>query len=301
MEFALPTALVVLALIVVYRRVRGRSRQPAVETTPATLGLMRPTIVLDLDDPGSGRESVRRLVEEAAARFFARTRDQSEVDVLSRSGRHLGRVTAKHPSPHVISAPPLALLEPHVVRRTPVPPGGLEDEIHASVTPRFDAHERPAPRRPFADSFDLPAAVRDRLHDADDPIDLLRAILEAGGLRPEVSGDVVRVGDRAIVIVSTRGAPPSDALTHAYLRFKSSGAATGIVLGLRFMDPGEVGRREAFAPELRHVGTEAIQRMADAVSIGANPLDFAAGAPVVEEGRAGGSLRRTHGSGRAAG
>lgn len=47
------------------------------------------------------------------------------------------------------------------------------------------------------------------------------------------------------------------------------------------MDPADLGRREFLAPELRHVGARAIQRMADAVSIGADPLAFASAPPVI--------------------
>ena len=42
------------------------------------------------------------------------------------------------------------------------------------------------------------------------------------------------------------------------------------------MPLGETRRREMLDPALLHAGLEGFQRMADAVAVGADPIDFAA-------------------------
>ena len=53
--------------------------------------------------------------------------------------------------------------------------------------------------------FDLPEVVRTRIGDPDDPVDVVRAILEAAGLACEIDGDLIRVGESALVILRTSG------------------------------------------------------------------------------------------------
>jgi hypothetical protein len=83
--------------------------------------------------------------------------------------------------------------------------------------------------------------------------------------------------DRAIVILAPRLAwlGPDD-LARAYLHAQASGARAGLVILLGFADPEEIARREVAAPHVQHVGSRAIQRMADAVAIGADPLALTA-------------------------
>ncbi|MEX2556122.1 MAG: hypothetical protein WEB06_10860 [Actinomycetota bacterium] len=301
MEFALPTALAALVLILLYWRACRHGRRtaaPGLEARPAA----RVTVVLDVGDAEPGSESVRRLVHEAASRARAGRPEITEIEVLGRTGKLLERVSSAPPEQHLVSFPSISLLEPRARHRTPEPPGGLEDELHPTVIPRFEPRERPAPKRPLADSFDLPEPVQSRIRDRDDPIDIVRAILDAAGLRVEVAGDVVQSGDTAIVVLPHTHEYPADALNHAFLRFRESGALSGFVVSLGLMDPGDVRRRELLAPEFRHAGREAIQRMGDAVAVGSNPLAFAFGPAVLPEAvKQGGNGGDVHGRGRQAG
>ena len=55
----------------------------------------------------------------------------------------------------------------------------------------------------------------------------------------------------------------------------ATGHATGVAAALHAAE--DVRRREFLDPALLHSGPEGIQRMADAVSLGGNPMNFAAG------------------------
>jgi hypothetical protein len=63
-------------------------------------------------------------------------------------------------------------------------------------------------------------------------------------------------------------------LNAAFLRFQRSGAKRGVMVTAGRLYAHESRRREALAPNLKHTGPKGIQRMADAVAMGANPLDF---------------------------
>ncbi|HEX6579303.1 MAG TPA: hypothetical protein VF195_00280 [Actinomycetota bacterium] len=188
------------------------------------------------------------------------------------------------PPPRELTISP-ELHEPHV-RRTHVPNvlGGLygSEPAPRPIRDRHTPDELTPPHRDLIDQFDLPEAVRARIRDPDDPIDLVRSILEAAGVHCEIDGDLVRAGESALVIMRTSGdvVIGHEALNHAYLRFSRSGAQRGVVIALGFMDPREVKRREMLAPQVLHAGPDAIQRMADAVSLGADPLRFAVAIPV---------------------
>jgi hypothetical protein len=67
-----------------------------------------------------------------------------------------------------------------------------------------------------------------------------------------------------------------DELNGAYLRLRASGARRGLVVTPGFLDLDDVRRREVPDPAVLHCGPEGIQRMADAVAAGADPLRFAA-------------------------
>lgn len=162
------------------------------------------------------------------------------------------------------------------------PQVGGEDVIHVAVRPGFVPREHPAPHRTIAETLDLPARVRALVEEPEDPADVVRAVLTAAGFDSRRDGDVVQVGEVAVVALRPRPAAyPHDRLNHAYHLFESSGARSGIVIWFEHVDLLEVRRRELFAPEVRHAGPEAIQRMADAVAIGADPLSYAFGPPVV--------------------
>ncbi|HEX9776186.1 MAG TPA: hypothetical protein VGB83_11500 [Actinomycetota bacterium] len=169
----------------------------------------------------------------------------------------------------------LQLVEPHVVRRPAPPPAGLDGELHPVVIPGFEERRRPVPRIPFADSIALSPAIRRAVADPDNPVDVIRAILEHAGLEAKADRDVVRSGDAVFVVVAPWAGHRG--LNRAYLRFRGSGAKRGLVVGMSALDPTEVRRREMLEPGLRHAGVEAIQRMAGAAAIGADPLAFALG------------------------
>lgn len=143
-----------------------------------------------------------------------------------------------------------------------------------------------ADRDPFAmdtpgQQLHLPATVRDRLPDDPSLVDLVAGILRASGYDVAVEGDIVRAGDRAVVALE---ATDPDALSAAFLRYRDSGARTGVAVGLRSVPPAEARRRELLAPDLRYAGPQALQRMADAVAVGGDPLVFALGPPPAPDG-----------------
>ena len=142
-----------------------------------------------------------------------------------------------------------------------------------------------APPRHFADRYELPESVRTRILDPDDPVDVVRAVLEAAGGRPLVDGDTLTVGGWAIVVLAPHDRViHAEMLGHAFLRVEAAQATSGVVIMLGFADVEDVRRRETVAPHVVHVGPSAIQRMADAVALGLDPLRFVM-LPTVGHGR----------------
>jgi len=242
------------------------------------------SVTLEVDEADPALPAVRRLVHETALGVFRAAPDAREVEVRTRAGTILGRVSRETPPPRELTISPV-LHEPHV-RRTHVPDvlGGLYGS-EPTPTPIRDRHtsgELTPPHRPLIDQFDLPEAVRTGIGDPDDPIDLVRSILEAAGVHCVIDGDLIQAGESALVILRASGdvVIGHEALNRAYLRVVRSGAQRGLVIALGFMDPREVKRREMLAPQVLHAGPDGIQRMADAVSLGADPLRFAVAIPV---------------------
>jgi hypothetical protein len=272
-----------LVALIAFRSSR-RSAAPRTRS-PLTVSASRvAAVTLEIDEADPASPAVRRLVQETALGVLRTAPDAREVVVRTRAGTIVGRVSRETPMPRELTVSPV-LHEPHV-RRTHVPDvlGGLHGSEPAPKPDR-DRHtpgELAAAHRPLMDQFDLPEAVRTGIGDPDDPIDLVRAILEAAGVPCEIDGDLIRVGESALVILRTSGdvAIGHEALNHAYLRVLRSGAQRGLVIALGFMDPREVKRREMLAPQVLHAGPDGIQRMADAVSLGADPLRFAVAIPV---------------------
>ena len=263
------------------------SRRPAAPRTgpPLTVSPSHvATVTLEVDEADPASSAVRRLVQETALGIFRASPDAREVEVRTRAGTMLGRVSRGTPPPRELTISPM-LHEPHV-RRTHVPDvlGGLYGSAPAQrpIRERHTSGELTPPHRPLIDQFDLPEAVRTGIGDPDDPIDLVRSILEASGVRCEIDGDLIRAGETALVILRASGdvVIGHEALNHAYLRVVRSEAQRGVVIALGFMDPREVERREMLAPQVLHAGPDGIQRMADAVSLGADPLRFAVAIPV---------------------
>lgn len=278
------------ALILALRRLRMRRRSAATTRRPPPRIVVSPedhraVAVLDIERARPNAAPVRRLVREAAARVFRLMPFVEEVEVRSSVGVVLGVVNRTSAWGRGIRAPNV-FLQPHLRRsRGPDLSAHLleQEQVEPPIpvtplTPTFSLPPSP-PRRPLADQFDLTEAVRSRIVDPDDPMGLVRAILEAGGLEVEVEvdGDFLRAGDVAVVVIDPRGVSVTrEMLDHAFIRIELSGALRGLVIGLGVLDVDDVRRRETWAPHVLHSGREGIQRMADAVAVGADPLRFAA-------------------------
>jgi len=263
------------------------SRRPAAPPTgsPLTVSASHVVVVtIEVDEADPASPAIRRLVHETVLGIFRTAPDAREVVVRTRAGTILGRVSRETPMPRELTVSPV-LHEPHV-RRTHVPDvlGGL---YGSEPTPRPDRDrhtpgELAPPHRSLMAQFDLPEVVRSGIGDPDDPIDLVRAILEAARVPCEIDGDLIQVGESALMILRASGdvVIGHEALNHAYLRIVRSGAQRGLVIALGFVDPREIRRREMLDPQVLHTGPDGIQRMADAVSLGADPLRFAVAIPV---------------------
>ncbi len=276
-------ALAVVALAAALARTRARP--PAAEGGLAVTvdASGRAAVTLEVDDADPASLAVRRLVHDAAARVFALLPDAVEVEVRARSGRALGQVSRRSPPPPRIDVPP-PLYEPRPRRAAgPDPARHLrEEELAGAGRPPVASGPPEPPPRTLVDRFDLPPSVRDRVRSPDDTADLVRAVLEAAGIPHRPEGDLVVAGDLAIAVVEPDAGVVvgHDALNHAYLRIAASGAPRGLVIALGYVDPREIARREMAAPQVRHAGPDAIQRMADAAALGADPLRFALAIPV---------------------
>lgn len=272
MEWILTLLLVVVLAAIVFwlwRRSPGKleARREPWEPGGETSGTR---LTLDIGTSEPDHPSVQRLVREAAHRALAADPSLDEVEVVDRDGRVLGVERRPEPLPEVSMPPTSGQRTPRRHAPSPVP---HEQDLH----PRA-AHE-PAPEVravALADRLDLAEEIRRRVAEPDRAVDIVRAILEAAGRPVEVHGDLLVSGDVAIAVVDVRG-DAERALTHGFLRIKSTDARRGMVLRLGYVDPAIVRRREAAAPHVRHVGPDAIQRMADAAAVGGDPITFAAG------------------------
>lgn len=277
---AVVIAAVLLGIVVAVWRVRPfeLTRRPAVParqqpriTAPVT------SLVLDIRGGDPDSASVQRLARSVALPVFERSADVEEVLVKDRDGALVARIARPEPPPEPIEKGAV----PFDLQLHPRP----YEPAHEGVVPPPDgATDDARPPTAFADRFDLPASVTASLRDPDDPVDVVRSILDAAGLVATVSGNSVLTDDLLLMVVhGTRGVVTREDLTHAYLRFESSRAPRGVAICLGYVDPDELRRRELLAPSLGHAGQDAIQRMADAVALGADPLTFLEGPPVTSE------------------
>jgi hypothetical protein len=275
---AIAVAAVFLAAVLVGVARRARDLQPR----PKREGWEDPevggVIVLDLDVPDPDDPTVQRLVHDAGRRALVTDPSLEVVEVRDRDGRVLATVPRTAPlgaEPTI----PTTLHEPHRPRRhapDPVAPGGATREAR-----RLEVDEDvEVPSRPFADRFTVTPEIRAAVRDPERPIDLVAAILEAAGRPVERQGDVVVSGDTAIAVVPHLSHGMEDALTRAFMHLRDTATTRGIVIRLGWVSPEEIRRREAAAPDVRHVTADAIQRMADAVALGGDPIAFAIGPAV---------------------
>jgi hypothetical protein len=263
--------LVVVALAVWAWRGLTADRSGPARTSWDRDGVSGTRVRLDLEDVDPDSPAVQRLVRETAHRILARDPSLDEVEVVDRTGRTLARERRPSPLPPEVSVPE-ALREPHA-RGGHTPSPVAHDDGHLTLVPGAAPEVRSVP---LAERYELSLGVRARLEDPDDGAGLVQAILAEAGREPVRDGELVRAGDVAIAVVDVHG-DPEQALSRGFLRIEATDAARGIVLRLGFVDPVTIRRREAAAPHVRHVGPDAIQRMADAAAAGADPIAFAVG------------------------
>lgn len=274
MEILLAAVVIAVLAGTVYAvsRIRPPSPdRPTPAAPPAEPRVTAPvtTLVLDVRAGDPDSPSLQRLARSVALPVFERSDDVEEVIVKDRDGAVVARIDRPDPAP--------------VTRERPEPPADLrlhprtyEPAERAGAGPsRAADDEVDDASTPFAERYDLPPGVTARLRDPDDPVDVLRAILEEGGRPATVTGPGVLTGDELLIVLpGHRGVVTGEDLTHAFLRFDASSALRGVAICLGYVDPDELRRREILAPDLRHAGHGAIQRMADAVSLGGDPLAF---------------------------
>jgi hypothetical protein len=275
LSVAVIVALVIALILLLMRTMQGpgpRRTQPG-EWSSTKVDAHVVTLDLTVDDPD--RPAVQRLVTDVARRALRADPELDEVEVRDRDGNVLGRLSRPTPLP-----PPPAiadeLREPRAARdHTPQPvrPAGATARL-----PEPDAEiDLTVPGQPIADRLDLPASVRSRVRDPERPLDVIRAILEASGRPVRVERGTLVAGDTAIVVVSPGSRAIDAELSDAFMRIQAANVARGVVVRLGYVDPALVRHREAAAPHVRHVTAEAIQRMADAVEVGGDPVEFAVG------------------------
>jgi hypothetical protein len=275
---AIAVAAVFLAAVVVFLARRAREAGPSPRRgtweEPSTGGVI--VLDLDIDDPDD--PTVQRLVHDAGRRALVTDPDLDSVEVRSRSGTVLATVPRTQPVRPEATIPDELHAHQHPRRHTPDPvaPAGATREARS----RADQDDVHVPDRPFADRFVLPDEVRGSVRDPDRAIDVVAAILEVAGRPVERQGDVIVSGDTAMAVVPHLTHGMDEALTRAFMHIRDTAAARGVVVRLGYVDPDEIRRREAAAPDVRHVTADAIQRMADAVALGGDPIAFAIGPAV---------------------
>jgi hypothetical protein len=257
------------------------ARTPAARRPPQSEPGVEAVVILDVRQGTPDSPAVRRLVHEAAAHALASSALIQVVEVRDASGRVLGKVSRQAPPPPA-AAVPEDLVEPHahLTRSGPLATARAHerrDEGSASASPAVDLPLPAARHRPLVEGFDLPPSVA--VQDPDDPVELVRAILEGAGLPCVVQGRLIRTGDRALVVLPrpTGGVTDRDTLSRAFREIARSGAGEGFVVTVGLLDPADLRRREILAPNVHHVAHDGVQRMADAVAVGADPFAFALG------------------------
>lgn len=238
---------------------------------------VRLDVELDVVEGASPPEALERLARTVALDALAEA-DASvrAVLVVDRLGRTVLRVGRSDPLPPVRDTERAAPAE-HVHAPSPVPDRGPGRPRPAATSAggRPGVTDPPTGRHALADRLTLPSSVRTVLRSPESPADVVRALLEASGRSVEARGDLVVADAFAIAIADVRD-DAERALARAHLRLAGSGAPRGLIVVLGFADPAHVRRRELANPRVRHVDLDALQRMADAVAVGLDPIAFAA-------------------------
>jgi hypothetical protein len=271
-------ALVVAVIVWGLKQIGGSGPSPTSPEPWQDTAAAGERLVLDLSVDDPQHPSVQRLVHAAARQALASSPDVDTVEVLDRNGMHLGTVERDAPLPRELEVP-ATLHEPHAKRSRG--PRAVPQE--GGGAPQMEHEQGPvgvAPRT-WVDRFDLSPAIRAAVRDPERPADVIRAILAAGGLEPELHGNLVRLDDTAIVVVSDVRDGASEAINRAYLQYKETDARHAIIVRLGYVDPDVIRRHDAATPDVRHISAEGVQRMADAVTLEADPLAFALGPAVL--------------------
>ena len=271
-------ALIGVAIFLAVRRRRGGPISSPTDTAGRALA-GHVEVVLPVDDADPDAPATQRIVAEAARRALAADATVTTVVVRSAGGRELGQIhRTESPPPKPFVDVQNELLEPHAPHHAgPGDPVENKPGVAMPANVRFsDEPQRTQARKTLAEHFDLPDGVRQKITNPDDAVDIVRAIIDATGAPFDVDDNVIVQGDRALVVIRTplHGAVGSEHLDAAYLRFERSRVKRGVVVTPGTMYAREISRRHALAPALLHAGPDGIQRMADAVAMGADPLDF---------------------------
>lgn len=271
-------ALVVAVIVWGLRQIGGSGPSPTSPEPWQDTAAAGERLVLDLSVDDPQHPSVQRLVYAAARQALAASPDVMTVEVLDRNGMHLGTVERDAPLPRELEVP-ATLHEPHAKRSRG--PRAVPQE--GGAAPQMEHEQGPvgvAPRT-WVDRFDLSPEIRAAVRDPERPADVIRAVLAAGGLQPELHGNLVRLDDTVIVVVSDVRDGASEAINRAYLQYKDTDARHAIIVRLGYVDPDVIRRHDAATPDVRHISADGVQRMADAVTLGADPLAFALGPAVL--------------------
>lgn len=245
-------------------RGRGASASPWAGAAPAERGTVRLELApVDPDDA-----AVRRLALAVARQALADDPALPRVRVVDADGRELVTVGRDLQLPTDPPGPEGTAERAGTAAEEDEPDPARGDQLNLELA-NWHTGE-------LADRYLLPAPAVAELQQRDDGTELVRAVLTAAGRGPTPEQGGLRVGDVLVIVLGDahgRGLSPRD-LSRAYLHFQSSGARRGLVILLGYVPPAEIRRRESLAPQLHYTGPDAIQRMADAAALGADPLRF---------------------------
>jgi hypothetical protein len=221
-------------------------------------------------DPAS--PAAGRLADELAMSVLTSYRDAHQVTVVRPDGRVLGIRRRGRPQEMPLARSPAAL---------PAEARGGGTARHRNRPTAAEAGtlvDPPAPRS-LADRLELPSALRSRLADDDNPVDVVDGLLRAAGHDPDRVGNLLFLDDGGLIVVvlevSAGSMVQREDLNRSYLQYRNSGARRGLVVAPGYFPSRDTARRQAIDPDLRHVGLRDLQRMADAAAAGMDPLAFA--------------------------
>lgn len=221
-------------------------------------GCLRVELGVRVQDPEL--PAAKRLIDRAARAHLDRP-DVRVVEVVDLDGRVVGRRFTRRPVP----AP--SEVDPSIPETAaPVPAASLEEAAAASIA----LGPVSTGTTSLTDRLELPPGFGGDLDDHPSVGALVARLLDAGGAAATMRSGVIVVGEMAVVpidAVEPTGRVSEAELDRAYLRFKESGARVGIAITDGQLPVRELERRHLLAPELRHGGIEALQRLSDEVAL----------------------------------